>query len=94
MDSPLVTYRKPDEHMGEGVKDAFYRNLATTLSDAQVIILENEEPPAQITIQIAFPEFTRNRTMGRYGLFAALLSRNNLYKTRYSFETQGVNVFG
>lgn len=72
MDSPLVTYREPDEHMGEGVKDAFYRNLATTLGDAQVIILENEEPPAQITKQIAFTGFTKNRAIGRYGLFPAL----------------------
>ena len=23
MDSPLVTYREPDEHIGEGVEDAF-----------------------------------------------------------------------
>jgi len=72
MDSPLVTYREPDEHMGEGVKDAFYRSLASTLGDAQVIILENEEPLAQITKQIAFTGFTKNRTIGRYGLFPAL----------------------
>jgi hypothetical protein len=58
--------------MGEGVKDAFYRNLATTFGDAQVIILENEEPPAAITKQIAFTGFTKNRTIGRYGLFPAL----------------------
>jgi hypothetical protein len=72
MDSPLVTYREPEEHMGEGVKDAFYRNLATTLGDGQVIILENEEPPAAITKLIAFTGFTKNRTIGRYGLFPAL----------------------
>jgi hypothetical protein len=72
VDSPLVTYREPEEHMGEGVKDAFYRNLATSFGDAQVIILENEEPPAAITKQIAFTGFTKNRTIGRYGLFPAL----------------------
>jgi len=72
MDSPLVTYREPDEHIGEGVKDAFYRNLATTLGDAQVIILENEEPPAAIKEQIAFTGFTKNRTVGRYGLLPPL----------------------
>ncbi len=67
MDSPLVTCREPDEHIGEGVKDAFYKNLSTTLGDAQVIILENEEPPATIKEQIAFTGFTKNRTIGRYG---------------------------
>lgn len=77
MDSPLVTYREPDEHMGEGVKDAFYRNLATSLGDAQVIILENEEPQAQITEQIAFTGFTKNRNVGRYGLFPPLPSTDS-----------------
>jgi predicted nuclease with TOPRIM domain len=72
MDSPLVTYREPDEHIGEGVKDAFYRNLSTTLGDTQVIILENEEPPAAIKGQLAFTGFTKNRTVGRYGLFPPL----------------------
>jgi hypothetical protein len=74
MDSPLVTYREPDEHIGEGVKDAFYRNLTTSLGDTQVIILENEEPPAEIKEQIAFTGFTKNRTVGRYGLFPPLPS--------------------
>ena len=69
MDSPLVTYREPDEHMGEAVKDAFYRHLATNLGDAQVIILENEEPPTKVKEQIAFTGFTKNLTVGRYGLF-------------------------
>jgi hypothetical protein len=32
MDSPLVTYREPDENMGDG----------------QVIVLENEEPPEDL----------------------------------------------
>ena len=68
MDSPLVTYREPDEHMGD-VKQAFYQNLATTLGEAQVIILENEEPPEDLKDQIAFTGFTKNPAVGRYGLF-------------------------
>jgi hypothetical protein len=42
MDSPLLTYREPDEHIDEGVKDAFYRNLATSIGNAQVIILRGD----------------------------------------------------
>lgn len=72
LDSPLVTYREPDEHIGEGVKYAFYRQLASILSDAQVIILENEEPPEDLKGAIAFTAFTKNRTVGRYGLFPPL----------------------
>lgn len=69
LDSPLVTYREPDEHMGEGVKLAFYRNLAAGLGAAQVIILENEEPPEEIKQSISFTGFTKSETVGRYGLF-------------------------
>jgi hypothetical protein len=72
MDSRLVTYREPDEHIGEGVKHAFYQHLATTLGDAQVIILENEEPPEELKSAIAFTGFTKNRSIGRYGLFPPL----------------------
>ena len=69
LDSPLVTYREPDEHMGEGVKLAFYHGLAEELGSAQVIVLENEEPPEDIKKSISFTGFTKNPSMGRYGLF-------------------------
>lgn len=72
MDSPLVTYREPDEHMGENVKNAFYKNLASSLGDTQVIILENEEPPDALKESIAFTGFSKNRSVGRYGLFLPL----------------------
>ena len=72
LDSPLVTYREPHEHMGEGVEVAFYRHLATALGPAQVIILENEEPPDDLKDSIAFTGFTKNRSSGRYGLFPPL----------------------
>jgi hypothetical protein len=72
LDSPLVTYREPDEHIGEGVKFAFYRNLAVGLGVAQVIILENEEPSEEVKQSISFTGFTKNQTVGRYGLFPPL----------------------
>ena len=71
MDSPLVTYREPDEDMGD-VKSAFYRTLATMLGDGQVIVLENEEPPEDLMNSIAYTAFTKNRNAGRYGLFPPL----------------------
>lgn len=69
MDSPLVTYREPDEHVGEGVKYAFSRSLATALGASQVIILENEEPPEDLKGTINYTAFTKNPRIGRYGLF-------------------------
>jgi hypothetical protein len=61
LDSPLVTYREPEEHMREGVKNAFYRNLAATITPAQVIVLENEDPPDNLLNQISFEVFTDYR---------------------------------
>lgn len=51
IDSPLVVYREPDTDEGEfsrDVKDAFYRSVAKEFPVAQVIILENEDPPADL----------------------------------------------
>jgi len=50
LDSPLVVYREPDvneEGFSPHVKDAFYNDLARRES-GQVIVLENDDPPAGI----------------------------------------------
>ena len=66
----MQTYiRDLAKHIGEGVKNALCGNLAATLAPAQVIILENEEPPEELQSAIAFTGFTKTRTVGRYGLF-------------------------
>ena len=73
LDSPLVAYREPDgeedDLRGKDVKDHFYRNLAENYNDRQVIIIENEDPPEDIHQNINLIKFTKNRHMGRYGLF-------------------------
>jgi hypothetical protein len=71
LDSPLVTYGEPAEQVGEGVKNAFFRNLAT-LTDLQIIILENVDPPEDLKPAISFNGFTKSRTTGRYGLLPPL----------------------
>ncbi len=51
IDSPLVVYREPDtsdDSMKLDVKDAFYNDIASSFSEAQVIILENENPPTEL----------------------------------------------
>lgn len=71
MDSPLVVYREPDATdptMPVDVKRAFFRDLATTFSTRQVIVLENEEPPEDLAeiAQITRIRFT-GTTTGRAG---------------------------
>jgi hypothetical protein len=51
IDSPLVVYRQPEDGEAEfphEVKNAFYRGVAADFADAQVIILENDEPPSDV----------------------------------------------
>jgi len=51
IDSPLVVYREPDSSEGGEeyqVKDTFYRGVADAFATSQIIVLENEEPPADL----------------------------------------------
>jgi len=71
IDSPLVVYREPDASdptMSADVKRAFFRDLATTFSGRQAIVLENEEPPEDLAEieQITRIQFTGSTT-GRAG---------------------------
>jgi hypothetical protein len=71
IDSPLVVYREPDASdptMSADVKRAFFRDLATTFSSRQAIVLENEEPPEDLAEieQITRIQFTGSTT-GRAG---------------------------
>lgn len=70
LDSPLVTYRKPNAEGQEIPIDLamnFYRYLANNANVEQLIILENEEPPQDILNQINHIKFTQNSSKGRYG---------------------------
>lgn len=69
IDSPLVVYREPDSSdasMALDVKDAFYEDIASSFSEAQVIILENEDPPVQLADIANLISFTGN-DFGRSG---------------------------
>jgi hypothetical protein len=61
IDSPLVVYREPDAEEGGfplNVKDAFYRSLAADFLDSQVIILENDPPPPDLSTSANVVTFT------------------------------------
>ena len=78
LDSPLVAYREPDSNTDgaedqqlrmAGVKEAFYRSLADGDAKGQVIVFENEDPPANMGGTFTRTHFSRSAS-GRYGLFA------------------------
>jgi AAA domain len=72
LDSPLVTYKRrdttPGEEISEDVTAAFYEALAKLPTGRQVIVLENNDPPAALHGQINYTHFSRSTT-GRYGFF-------------------------
>lgn len=73
MDSPLLAYREPDpgnENIEKtDLKDRFYRYLANISKDYQIIICENIAPPDDLQ-GANIVRFTKNASVGRYGLFA------------------------
>lgn len=73
LDSPLLAYREPegsdDDLRGTDVKDKFYEYLSNLSNESQIIIVENNDPPATI---MALPQtvmFSKNPNSGRYGFF-------------------------
>ena len=71
IDSPLVVYREPDageEAFPPAVKQHFYEAVARDFKDAQVVILENEEPPASVSSDACVELFTGTAS-GRRGFF-------------------------
>lgn len=76
LDTPLAVYREPDATkqaddtslVVAGVKDAFFRSLAAGDAAGQVIVLENEDPPADLPAGVTLHHFSKSNT-GRYGFF-------------------------
>jgi hypothetical protein len=79
LDSPLITYRGPegtlaldftddDEHVSASVAVAFFRYVARRHS-GQVVVLENTDPPDDISEQAKTLFFTGRTDFGRYGFF-------------------------
>lgn len=81
LDSPLVTYRRPDkmdsedDSISEGMVPPFYEYLSMLGEDCQVIIIENEEPSDDVKAKAsAYNHFTRNKQVGRYGFLGEPLA--------------------
>ena len=73
LDSPLLAYFKPegDDDLalnGTDLKERFYEYLVTHHgADSQVIIIENQHPPATMEGHLAMTIFTGNPHEGRFG---------------------------
>lgn len=77
LDSPLVTYRPPDQpteasdEPPEGVVRAFYRDIQDNF-DGQVIIMENTDPLDPLGPDALDIRFTKRIDVGRYGFMPAV----------------------
>ncbi|MER7861080.1 hypothetical protein ABTX61_18385 [Amycolatopsis japonica] len=76
LDSPVVTYRAPDnspapaedEYMTRNVVEGFYSYLQNSF-DGQSVVVENVDPPSAFDDESSAIYFTGSRANGRYGLF-------------------------
>lgn len=72
LDTPLLAYREPDgdedDLTGTDVHQRFYEQLHA-ISDRQLIILENVDPPSAIREDGQCCFFSKNPNSGRYGFF-------------------------
>lgn len=72
LDTPLLAYREPDgdddDLTGTDVHERFYEQLHA-ISDRQLIILENVDPPAVVQKDGQCTLFSKNPHSGRYGFF-------------------------
>lgn len=64
LDSPLVTYKKPENKNEEIISDDlamdFYRYIANQTDISQIIIIENEEPPKDISDKVNHIKYSMN----------------------------------
>jgi hypothetical protein len=87
LDTPLLTYREPLRNPRHGelsddeaalkatsLHDAFYRHLVSIRGQAQILILENADPPKDQRSDMNVITFTGETGNGRFGLFPAEIS--------------------
>lgn len=74
LDSPLLNYRAPgtrpasDDRVPDSVKNSFYQDLLHRFR-GQAVVVENDDPPAQIAEQARAYMFSRDPDGERFGFF-------------------------
>lgn len=73
IDSPLLSYYEPegeeDNLQGTDLKERFYNYVSSDDRQGQIIIIDNEHPPASIDKDISVTVFSKNPDLDRYGFF-------------------------
>lgn len=70
IDSPLTSYKPGDNYRVENdLIRGFYTSLATTLDDRQVVIIENDDPPADLVPSMNHHHFSGPHGAGRQGFY-------------------------
>jgi uncharacterized Zn finger protein (UPF0148 family) len=75
LDSPLTTFKardgRPDnsDEISEDIEFAFFKNLATTNDESQIIVLENKEPNQALMEGMHYIHFSGQKGIGRAGFF-------------------------
>ncbi|MCC6508921.1 MAG: AAA family ATPase [Pirellulaceae bacterium] len=73
LDSPLLSYRKPDNQeddlRGTDLNSQFYAYLQGLNADGQVIIVENSDPPAAVQLLPQVTKFIGKEGEQRFGYF-------------------------
>lgn len=90
LDTPLLTYREPLTNPKHGELDddervlkatslhsAFYQHLVSIKDQAQILILENADPPLSLRGEMNVITFTGEVGNGRFGLFSAETTPQN-----------------
>ena len=76
LDSPLTTFQDAigedqDEEVTDLIVNSFFKDIASTPDDCQVIIFDNKTPTSEIGIEFKITSFTGNKDVGRSGFFGA-----------------------
>jgi hypothetical protein len=70
IDSPLTSYKPRDEYRVEDdLIRGFYESLVKTLDDRQVVIIENDDPPADLIPSMKHHHFSGPDGAGRQGFY-------------------------
>lgn len=73
LDSPLLAYREPEgddlDLVDTDLNVQFYAYLGGLMDDRQVIVIENRDPPSDVTSRPNVVMFSKNPHHGRYGFF-------------------------
>jgi hypothetical protein len=82
LDTPLRAYREPesldDDLRGTDLNVQFYNYIAAMADDRQVIIIENDDPPASIGSRPQVQMFSGNPNSGRFGFFPVVTPQKQI----------------